>query len=95
MGKNFPERRNGQTENKGEIVRGVFSVARVVVLKEWPGVPEGKTVFITMLQIGEKRKNQKQPCSLLTLFQVLRYLLHFFSRTVVLRENLHIINPPV
>ena len=50
MGKNFPERRNGQTENKGELVRGVLSVARAVVLKVWPGVPEGKTVFLTMLR---------------------------------------------
>ena len=50
MGKNFPDRRNGQTENKGELVRGVLSVARAVVLKVWPGVPEGKTVFLTMLR---------------------------------------------
>ena len=37
-----------------------------------------RTVFITMLQLGEKRKKQKQLRSLLTLFQVLCYLLHFF-----------------
>ena len=30
--------------------RGVFSVARVAVLEVWPGVPEVKTIFITMLR---------------------------------------------
>lgn len=30
--------------------RGVFSVARVVVLEVWPAVPEVKTVFIAMLR---------------------------------------------
>lgn len=44
-----------------------------------------RTVFVTMLQLGKKKKPK---ASTLTsyVFQVLCYLLHFFPTTVVLRE---------
>lgn len=49
-GKNSPEKRNGQAKCGGENSEGVFSLARAVILKVWPGIPEVKTTFIIMLR---------------------------------------------